>query len=65
MPGAALQSENTTLVESSLNLNDTYTEAPSGGSSAQFTSIPSYLYVTVPIFYGLIFILGIVGEYPI
>ena len=65
MENTLLQSANSTLGEAVMNLNDTLAGAPSGGEggSAPVQTTPLYIYVTVSVFYGLIFLLGIVGKF--
>ena len=65
MENTLLQSANSTLGEADMNLNDTLAGAPSGGEggSAPVQTTPLYIYVTVSVFYGLIFLLGIVGKF--
>ena len=66
MENTLLQSANSTLGEAVMNLNDTHAGAPPGGGeggSAPVQTTPLYIYVTVSVFYGLIFVLGIVGKF--
>ena len=61
MENTLLQGANATLGEAVMNLNDTHASGGEGGSAPVQTT-PLYIYITVSVFYGLIFLLGIVGK---